>query len=61
MREKSAALSGRDLGLWVSMAQGGERAEDVWGANLQRLRRVKAKYDPKKVFSKGVVIEPLFE
>ena len=43
------------------MAQGGERAEDVWGANLQRLRRVKAKYDPKKVFSKGVVIEPLFE
>ena len=31
------------------------------GENLSRLRKVKAKYDPKKVWSKGLVIEPLFE
>lgn len=61
VRKRSAELSGRDLGLFLSMAQGGERPEDVWGENLPRLRRVKAKYDPNKVFSKGVTVEPLFE
>ncbi|KAG6872366.1 hypothetical protein C0995_010285 [Termitomyces sp. Mi166 len=32
--------------------------EGIWGANLPRLRKLKAKYDPKKVFSKGWCIEP---
>jgi len=36
-------------------------AEDVYGSNLPRLRKLKAKYDPKKVWSKSVVvIEPDF-
>lgn len=42
------------------MAQGDESAEDIFGKNLLRLRQVKAKYDPQKVWSKGIVIEPNF-
>ena len=61
VREKNAELTGSNLGLFLNMARGHERPEDLWGENLPRLRRIKAKYDPKKVFSKGVVIEPLFE
>ena len=61
MRETSAKLSGRTLGTFVSMANGNERPENVWGDNLPRLRKIKAKYDPRKVFSKGVPIEPLFD
>lgn len=61
VREKNAELSGRDLGWFISMCQGDEKAEDVFGPNLPRLRRLKAKYDPEKVWSKGVFIEPLFE
>ena len=48
------------MGVWISMAQGDEGAEAVFGANLPRLRKVKAKCDPKKLWSKGVVIEPDF-
>ena len=61
VREKNAELTGRDLGWFINMTKGGEKPEDVFGAHLPRLRRAKAKYDPKKVFSKGAVIEPLFE
>ncbi|KAI0634698.1 FAD-binding domain-containing protein [Trametes polyzona] len=61
VREKNAELSGRDLGWFVNMSQGDEKPEDVFGDHLPRLRRIKAKYDPKKVWSKGFVIEPLFE
>ncbi|KAI0336576.1 FAD-binding domain-containing protein [Cubamyces sp. BRFM 1775] len=61
VRQKNAELSGRDLGWFVNMCQGDEKLEDVFGENLSRLRKVKAKYDPKKVWSKGLVIEPLFE
>ncbi|KAI8971293.1 FAD-binding domain-containing protein [Trametes punicea] len=61
VREKNAELTGHDLGWFVSMCRGDERPEDVFGRNLPRLRRIKAKYDPKKVWSKGFVIEPLFE
>ncbi|KAJ3483613.1 hypothetical protein NLI96_g6192 [Meripilus lineatus] len=32
--------------------------EDIFGDNLERLRKVKAKYDPTKVWNKGWVIEP---
>ncbi|KAG7087192.1 hypothetical protein E1B28_013173 [Marasmius oreades] len=33
-------------------------AEKIWGDNLPKLRKLKAKYDPKKVWSKGWCIEP---
>ncbi|GJE93919.1 FAD-binding domain-containing protein [Phanerochaete sordida] len=61
VRQKNTELSGTDLGWFINMCQGDERPEDVFGANLPRLRKLKAKYDPHKVFSKGVVIEPLAE
>ncbi|KAH9930455.1 FAD-binding domain-containing protein [Epithele typhae] len=61
MRERNAELSGEKLPWMYSMCHGSERPEDVWGDHLERLRRLKAKYDPKKVFSKGVVIEPIFD
>jgi len=35
-----------------------ESQEDVYGENLTRLRKVKAKYDPKKVWRRGWAIEP---
>ncbi|KAI0080431.1 FAD-binding domain-containing protein [Panus rudis PR-1116 ss-1] len=37
-----------------------DTAEEVYGDNLPRLKKVKAKYDPKKVWRKGWVIEPDF-
>ena len=61
VREKNAELGGKDLGWFLNLCQGEERAEDVFGENLPRLRKAKARYDPKKVWSKGVVIEPLSE
>ena len=59
VREQNAELSGHDLGWFLNLCQGDEKPEDVFGSNLPRLRRIKAKYDPKKMFRKGVVIEPL--
>ncbi|KAF9264369.1 FAD-binding domain-containing protein [Marasmius fiardii PR-910] len=32
--------------------------EKIWGSNLPKLRKLKAKYDPKKVWTKGWFIEP---
>ncbi|KAI0747192.1 FAD-binding domain-containing protein [Daedaleopsis nitida] len=61
VREKNTELSGSDLGWFLNMCQGDERPEDVFGENLPRLRKIKAKYDPKKMFSKGVAIEPLLD
>lgn len=61
VREKNAELSGQDLGWFVNMSQGTEKPEDVFGEHLPRLRKIKAKYDPKKVWNKGFVIEPLLE
>lgn len=43
---------------FLNLCQGNELAEDVFGQNFPRLRGVKATYDPKKVFGKGIVIEP---
>lgn len=50
----------RALGIQLNMARGDERAEDVFGVNLPRLRKLKAKYDPKGVWAKGFRIEPDF-
>lgn len=60
IREFNTHRTGEDLGVWLSMAQGDEGAEAVFGANLPRLRKVKARYDPKKLWNKGVIIEPDF-
>lgn len=37
-----------------------ESQEELYGQNLAQLRRLKAKYDPKKVFRRGWVLEPDF-
>ncbi len=58
VRKKNAELAGQDLGWFLNLCQGDENPEDVFGSNLVRLREVKAKYDPRKTFSKGFVIEP---
>ncbi|KAI0765178.1 FAD-binding domain-containing protein [Fomes fomentarius] len=59
VRKKNAELAGQDLGCFLNLCQGDEKPEDVFGSNLGRLREVKGKYDPRKTFSKGFVIEPL--
>jgi FAD/FMN-containing dehydrogenase len=60
IRAADAQKTGRDLGLALNYAVGDEAPEDVFGTNLARLRKLKAKYDPNKVWSKGFVIEPDF-
>jgi hypothetical protein len=44
----------------LALSPGYETVEEVYGSNLARLRVLKAKYDPKKVWSRGWVIEPDF-
>ncbi|EKM53132.1 uncharacterized protein PHACADRAFT_259314 [Phanerochaete carnosa HHB-10118-sp] len=61
IRQKNAELSGKDLGWFINMCQGEEKPEDVFGDNLPRLRKLKAKYDPQNVWSRGVAIAPLHE
>lgn len=61
IRKKNTELSGHDLGWSLNMTQGTERSADVFGESEARLRKGKAKYDPKNVWSKGFIIEPLFE
>ncbi|KAM5543932.1 hypothetical protein V8D89_002549 [Ganoderma adspersum] len=61
VREKNAELAGQDLGWFISMCQGHEKPGVVFGGNLARLRKIKTKGHPKKVCSKGLVIEPLAE
>ena len=58
VRAKNAELSGRDLGCFLNMSQGDEDPKDVFGANLLRLQKIKAKYDPSLVWSKGITIQP---
>ncbi|KAA1467505.1 FAD-binding domain-containing protein [Dentipellis sp. KUC8613] len=60
IREANTANSGEDLGVILGMATGDELPEAVFGPNLPRLRKLKAKYDPKNVWSKGFTIEPDF-
>ncbi|KAI0030101.1 FAD-binding domain-containing protein [Vararia minispora EC-137] len=58
VREKNATLSGTDLGFFVNMAGGDEPPETVFGEQLPRLRRAKARYDPGNFWTKGFPIEP---
>ncbi|TFY79597.1 hypothetical protein EWM64_g4415 [Hericium alpestre] len=60
IRQANTAHAGHDLGVLLSMAQGDEPPEAVFGPNLPRLRKLKAKYDPKNVWKKGFAIEPDF-
>ncbi|KAG6828984.1 hypothetical protein H0H92_006106 [Tricholoma furcatifolium] len=59
IRKKNWELSGNDYGYFLSMAQGDENPEDVFGDNLPRLSSLKSKYDPDNVFKKGVAIPPV--
>ncbi|KAG6831322.1 hypothetical protein H0H87_005566 [Tephrocybe sp. NHM501043] len=56
IRSKNAELSGKDFGYFMNMAQGDENPADIFGDNLPRLSKLKAKYDPTNVFKKGVAI-----
>jgi Berberine and berberine like len=61
VREVDIEKSGRDNGVFINLCQGNEdKIEDVFGVNLPRLRKLKAKYDPEKIWSRGYVIEPDF-
>lgn len=60
IRKADALKTGKDLGIPLCYARGDEAPEDVFGPNLPRLRKLKAKYDPTNVWSKGFVIEPDF-
>lgn len=61
IRQTNTEKAGKDLGVLGNFAQGDETSEDVYGTNLPRLRQLKAKYDPKILWSKGLVIEPDFK
>lgn len=50
-----------DVGYFLNFSQGEEPPEVVHGPNLPRLRKLKAKYDPKGLWTKGVFIEPNFD
>jgi hypothetical protein len=60
IRQYNIQKTGKDIGVPLNYARGDEAPEDIFGTNLPRLRKLKAKYDPKKVWSKGLVIEPDF-
>ncbi|KAF5316767.1 hypothetical protein D9619_006849 [Psilocybe cf. subviscida] len=50
-----------DVGYFLNFAQGDESPEMVHGSNLSKLRKLKARYDPKGLWSRGVFIEPDFD
>lgn len=60
IRSANTLKTGRDLGVPLCWATGDERPEDVFGVNLERLRRLKGRYDPTGVWRKGFFLEPLF-
>jgi hypothetical protein len=61
IRKADALKTNNDLGFAFNFAAGDEAPEDVFGDNLPRLRKLKAKYDPTNVWSKGLLIEPDFD
>lgn len=58
--QKNREKTGKDAGFFINFAQGDEPITKVFGANLPRLRKLKAKYDPKRFWGKGCVIDPDF-
>ena len=60
IRSANTQHSGQDLGYLFTMSQGDEPPETIFGANLPKLKKLRAKYDPGKFWAKGVEIEPDF-
>jgi hypothetical protein len=60
IRKADALKTSKYLGIPLSYARGDKAPEDVFGTNLPRLRKLKASYDPKNIWSKGFVIKPDF-
>ncbi|KAL0573078.1 hypothetical protein V5O48_008889 [Marasmius crinis-equi] len=60
VRQKQVEKTGFKIPVPALFAQSPqtESPEDVWGVNLPRLRQLKGRYDPGKVWNKGWVIEP---
>lgn len=69
VNEENEKKTGKRLGTPLSLyfapssgegkVAGGENGvKEIFGENLPRLKAVKAKYDPKKVWSRGWVVEP---
>ncbi|KAF5010514.1 hypothetical protein FDECE_3331 [Fusarium decemcellulare] len=60
IRHQHTLQTGEDLGLHANGCMSDQKVEDLWGQSLPRLRRVKAKYDPKCIFDRGWHIDPDF-
>ncbi|TCD63939.1 hypothetical protein EIP91_004749 [Steccherinum ochraceum] len=60
VKRQNAERTGQMLPTPANMALGPDytSTEEVYGENLPRLRKIKAKYDPTKVWRRGWVIEP---
>lgn len=60
IRETNTEKTGTKLATSTNFSLGPtyDSVEEVFGENLGRLKKIKAKYDPSKVWSKGWVIEP---
>ncbi|KAF8634135.1 hypothetical protein AX17_004279 [Amanita inopinata Kibby_2008] len=61
IRKSNTEKTGISLPTPANIALGDEDIRDVYGANFGRLKRLKARYDPHKVWSQGWVIEPEFD
>ncbi|KAF9467436.1 FAD-binding domain-containing protein [Collybia nuda] len=63
VKNANAEKSGKRLATPTNFSLGPKynTVEDVFGDNLSRLKKIKAIYDPKKVWNKGWVIEPDFQ
>ncbi|KAF9559582.1 FAD-binding domain-containing protein [Agrocybe pediades] len=60
IRQFNTRKAGKDAGFFLNFAQGDETLEEVHGPNLPKLKKLKAKYDPKGLWRKGIYIEPDF-
>ncbi|KAF8148698.1 FAD-binding domain-containing protein [Crassisporium funariophilum] len=60
IRQDNTERAGKDAGFFLNFAQGDEPLEQVFGPNLPKLSKLKAKYDPQRLWKKGMFIEPDF-
>lgn len=60
IRETNTERTGTKLATSTNFSLGPtyDSVEEVFGENLGRLKKIKAKYDPSKIWSKGWIIEP---
>ncbi|KAK2609982.1 hypothetical protein N8I77_003446 [Diaporthe amygdali] len=59
IRRHQTQNGGKDLGLAANATSLPASPQDIWGKNYDRLRCIKAKYDPNSVFNRFHSIEPL--